>query len=493
MGVDVKDGYNNDSNEPIEIVDLIEIASNEEQRVTGLDNEHEVVDKNEKHEVIDENEEHEIIDKNEKHEVIDEPEEIEVIHKNKADEVTEEKRQQKILDIKDEQKIMQNVEDYKIIDVEVEQKIIDEFEKIEELRLLSETTNTIDQHKLKMEPKKHSKGHTRKRKSSKLKKVIVRTTISIVTVIVLLFLNLLGIVLLTNYGPSETARNLFVDSVMESSAGKFMATWFFSDEKIAEIRSVNSVIASTEVTDSNLIAINQSAIESKAEDKPIEIIDIVSSTYKGKIVIVRDPSRVTVGVSGNYGGVNTGKTVKDMAIAYNATIAINGGGFEDANGVGNGGTPIGIVISDGKLKFGSLTTSYEVIGFDNANKLVVGKMTGRQALDRGIRDALSFGPILIVNGTSSVINGEGSGLNPRTAIGQRADGAMLLLVIDGRQTNSVGATYADLVNIMLAYGAVNAANLDGGSSTLLYYNGDYINKNSSINGPRNMPTSIIVR
>jgi len=356
---------------------------------------------------------------------------------------------------------------------------------------VAEETN--DYNYLKMETKKNSKSHTYKNKSEKLKKVIVRTMVPIITVIVFLLMNLLGIVMITNYGPSETARNLFVNSVMESSAGKFMATWFFSDEKLAQIRAVNSVVSSTEVTDSNLIAVSKTASETKAEDKPIEIIDIVASTYKGKMVVVHDPSRVTVGVSGNYGGPNGGKTVKDMAIVYNAIVAVNGGGFEDANGAGNGGTPIGIVISEGKLKYGSLTTSYEVIGFDNENKLVVGKMTGRQAIDRGIRDALSFGPILIVNGTLSVINGSGSGVNPRTAIGQRADGVMLLLVIDGRQTNSVGATYADLVDIMLAYGAVNAANLDGGSSTLLYYNGDYINKNSSINGPRNMPTSIIVR
>jgi len=366
----------------------------------------------------------------------------------------------------------------------------EEIAAIQDQQVTDETKNYND---LEKETKKNSKGHTYKNKSEKLKKIIVRTMVPMITVIVLLLMNLLGIVMITNYGPSETARNLFVDSVMESSAGKFMATWFFSDEKLAQIRAVNSVVSSTEVTDSNLIAVNQKASETKAEDKPIEIIDIVASTYKGKMVIVRDPSRVTVGVSGNYGGSNGGKTVKDMALLYNAIVAVNGGGFEDANGVGNGGTPIGIVISEGKLKFGSLTTSYEVIGFDNENKLVVGKMTGRQALDRGIRDALSFGPILIVNGTSSVINGSGSGVNPRTAIGQRADGAMLLLVIDGRQTNSVGATYADLVDIMLAYGAVNAANLDGGSSTVLYYNGDYINKNSSINGPRNMPTSIIVK
>ena len=120
-------------------------------------------------------------------------------------------------------------------------------------------------------------------------------------------------------------------------------------------------------------------------------------------------------------------------------------------------------------------------------------MTGQEALDRGVRDALSFGPILVVNGNPSVVNGTGGGLNPRTAIGQREDGAVLLLVIDGRQANSLGASYEDVLNVMVEHGAVNAANLDGGSSSLLYYQGEYINNCASLYGPRNMPTSFIVR
>lgn len=325
------------------------------------------------------------------------------------------------------------------------------------------------------------------------KKVMVRTAISIITAIVLLFFTLLGAVVIINYGPSETARNLFVNSVMESSAGKFMATCFFSDEKIKEIREQNSVVASKDITNSDLIEIDDAANDTQTAVDPIELIDLSASTYKGKLLIVHDPSRLTVGVSGDYGASCSGKTVKDMAIAYNAVAAVNAGGFIDEGGMGNGGTPIGAVISEGKLKYGSLTTSYELIGFNKENKFIVGQMTGQQALDRGIRDAVSFGPILIVNGKASVVNGDGSGLNPRTAIGQRADGAILLLVIDGRQANSMGATYADLIDIMLQYGAVNAANLDGGSSTLLYYNGEYINNCSSLTGPRNLPTSIIVR
>ena len=120
-------------------------------------------------------------------------------------------------------------------------------------------------------------------------------------------------------------------------------------------------------------------------------------------------------------------------------------------------------------------------------------MTGGEALNRGVRDALSFGPILIVNGVPARINGTGGGLNPRTAIGQREDGAVLLLVIDRRQANSLGASYEDVMNVLLDHGAVNAANLDGGSSSLLYYDGKYINNSSSLVGAREMPTSIIVR
>ena len=70
---------------------------------------------------------------------------------------------------------------------------------------------------------------------------------------------------------------------------------------------------------------------------------------------------------------------------------------------------------------------------------------------------------------------------------------ILLVVIDGRQVNSLGASYSDVIELMLEYGAVNAANLDGGSSSLMYYNGEYINSCASMYGPRDLPTTIIVK
>lgn len=356
----------------------------------------------------------------------------------------------------------------------------------------------------KSEEEKINGGHNRKIKNNKKNnkksnrsRLIKRIALSIFTALFVIVLGLLGVIYILEFGPSNTARNLFVNSAMESSAGKFMATMFLSDEKIAQIRKDNSVVASDDITDTSLINIGTNETDTADGDDNdedgIQIIDISNDTYKGKMMIVKDPSRVTVGISGQYGASYSGKTVMDMAMNYDAVAAVNGGGFDDNNGVGNGGTPIGLVISDGELKYGSAGSSYEVIGFDNNNNLVVGKMTASEALSRGVRDALSFGPILIVNGQASQVNGSGSGLNPRTAIGQRADGAILLLVIDGRQVNSLGASYADVIDVMLEYGAVNAANLDGGSSSLMYYKGEYINSCASLYGPRNMPTSIIVR
>ena len=92
-----------------------------------------------------------------------------------------------------------------------------------------------------------------------------------------------------------------------------------------------------------------------------------------------------------------------------------------------------------------------------------------QAEELNIRDGCCFGPVLIMNGEVNMEAYAVSGWNPRTAIGQRADGAVIFVCIDGRQASSVGGQYADVIDIMLEYGAVNACNMDGGSSTVMMY------------------------
>ena len=231
-------------------------------------------------------------------------------------------------------------------------------------------------------------------------KIVRRVGICILTTVVLLLIGLLGVVRIMEFGPSKTARNLFVNSAMESSAGGILVTLFFSDEEIARIRAINSIQKTNEVTDSSLIS--DTKILTQEEKSMIEVIDIEKDTYRGKMMIVRDPSRVMVGTSGEYGKSCKGKKVSEIAESYGAIAATNAGGFRDAGGVGTGGEPDGLVISEGRLKWGSLGTTYGIIGIDNNNVLVVGDMTAQAALDRGVRDAVSFGPVLVVNGVKTL-------------------------------------------------------------------------------------------
>lgn len=293
------------------------------------------------------------------------------------------------------------------------------------------------------------------------------------------------------YGPSKAARDLFVTTVMETSAAKFLARIYFTDEEINSIILKNSAKTTAEITDEKLIDIPKNT-EISEEKKDIEVIDIKGAGFKGKMMIVYDPSRIHVAVPPKFGDEAEGLKIDEMVKSENAVAGINAGGFMDENGVGNGGQPKGVIIKDGKILSDTGGKSC-VIGFDSENKLIVGLMTAKQAIEKNIRDAVSFGPVFIVNGKRAEIQGSGGGLNPRTCIGQRKDGAVLLLVIDGRQADSLGATYEDCINIMEEYGAINAANLDGGSSTTMYYNGEIINVCASVYGPRKLPSAFVVK
>ncbi len=304
-------------------------------------------------------------------------------------------------------------------------------------------------------------------------------------------------------GPSTHLRDQFVPSVMESSAGGILAKWILSDEEIEEIMNSNKTVAITEITDTTLVnamAAEQNSKKANAgavndldpDGDGIEVHDISGPMYHGKMLVVYDPSRIVVGTIDNYNHSGAGLTLKELIDKYDGVGGINGGQYEDKNGMGIGGWPEGIVISGGELRMGAKNCDYEVYGLTNDNVLVVGTMTAQEAMDMGVRDAVSFGPALIVNGVAANYKGCGGGLNPRTAIGQRADGAILLLVIEGRKTSSMGATMADLIDIMLEYGAVNAANLDGGMSSAMWLGEEELVSSSSIRVSRQMPTAFVI-
>lgn len=314
------------------------------------------------------------------------------------------------------------------------------------------------------------------------------------------FYTFLGIIM---KGPSPHMRDQFVPSVMESSAGGVLARLILTDEEIESIMNSNTTHEFTDITDTTLVSAmaaeqNTSANAGAAVNEldpdgdGIEVHDISGPMYHGKMLVIYDPSRIMVATIDKYNHSGAGLTLGQLIDKYDGVGGINGGQYEDNNGMGIGGWPEGIVISEGKLRMGDPGGTYDVYGLTKDNVLVVGRMTAQHALDMGVRDAVSFGPALIVNGVAANYSGCGGGLNPRTAIGQRSDGAILLLVIEGRKTSSMGATMADLIEIMQEYGAVNAANLDGGMSSSMRLYDDVLVSSSSIRVDRQMPTAFII-
>jgi len=336
------------------------------------------------------------------------------------------------------------------------------------------------------------------KKKNKVITYIRRTAITLLLTIAILLGGIYSVMGMLVHGPSPTAKNLFVMSVKETSAIGFLANWFLSEAQIKEIMDKNSIIDTDEVTNTKLIEVSETGKTSveTAEMPAIQIIDIKGGTYKGKLMIVKDPSKVFVGTVPTF-TEGDGLLVSDMAKNNNAIGGINGGEFVDG-GTTYTGMPIGLVMTKGNIVNGEKTKTYHVTGLTKDNILVVGNMTGQQAIDMKMRDCVSIsshiGPFLIINNVAQEIadDGTGGGLNPRTAIGQRADGAILLLVTDGRQVNTFGASFADLIYELQKYGAVNASAMDGGTSTQMYYDGKVINVPYSPTGPRKCPTSFLV-
>ena len=329
--------------------------------------------------------------------------------------------------------------------------------------------------------KNSKREEKRKERKNKWKKILITLLI-----LVIIGISTLGILL---YGPYSGFREWLITTAMTTMTHQYFATWFYDDETIQAVLNKNKVEEVDETTDTNTIVVEKTnsniteyeneyeraVLEKDPENEDYKIIEIEGKGYSGYLAVIYDPSRIKTVYTKKLG--TSGQYLTTMAKDNDALIAINGGGFEDPNFNSNGAEPLGITFSGGKvITSKSWNGSGGLIGFTEEDKLVLGKMTLKQAKEMKIRDGVTFGPFLIVNGKPSKVLGNGGwGTAPRTAIGQRKDGIVLFLVIDGRTVSKPGADMNDLIEIMQNYGAYNAANLDGGTSSVMVVNGEIIN------------------
>lgn len=220
----------------------------------------------------------------------------------------------------------------------------------------------------------------------------------------------------------------------------------------------------------------------------IVIVTLRGDGYSGRMAIVKNPGQVKLAVSRTLG--SSGSYLKDMCRQNNAILGINASGFSDPEGSGNGGEAFGMIMTDGMACRPDLDTTMKIISIDTANRLNV-----TNTLPAGARDAMQFSPALIINGRQLISGSSGWGLQPRSVIGQTAEGQILMAVIDGRQPGySIGITLGDLTDILYRYGAYQASNLDGGSSAVMYYRGRDITRSSAVTPEkgRHIPNAWIV-
>lgn len=322
----------------------------------------------------------------------------------------------------------------------------------------------------------------------------------------MVFVCLLLTITLICHGPSNSAKELFATTILETGQLKFLANVFLSKDEIEGIVSKNSLQDMNVEIDENLIKTNI--------DKTKELIEIHAvngNNFEGKMMVVNDPSKISLATTYPWG--EYGKELGVLTEDAGAIAGVNGGIYYSSGN--KGGRPLGVTVSNGEIQDISLgLAGLYLIGFDENNLLRIISLDGMNKAQveeliktEKIRDAVAFQEEssdknnhfvkLIINGEKRELNGMGSGANPRTAIGQRKDGSVLILVTDGRGKNGhLGATASDIIDIMAEYGAVNAANLDGGSSSSLYYNHEYLMTSVTFyyaNSSWRLPTAFVVK
>ncbi len=309
--------------------------------------------------------------------------------------------------------------------------------------------------------------------------------------IFIIFLDIIviaGLVVINN----SKFRNFWIPTAMTTKSHKYLAYTLYNEETVNKIMSENYIEKNEEEVNLDEIVIGklsekthysnkyEKELFTKDEGNDVyKTIRIIEPNYKAWLIGVYDPSDIELAVSKYLG--RGGQSVNNLVKENGGLVGINGGGFEDLDGWGNGSIPYGAIIRDGQLIWNHYGGSGGLIGFTKDDKMWLTYKTPEEAIAEGMEDAVDFGPFLIVNGKTSKIHGDGGwGIAPRSIIAQRKDGVVLILIIEGRLPGySLGASMNDVIDVLLRYKAYNAANLDGGASSTMSIEGKLWNRPSA--------------
>ena len=335
------------------------------------------------------------------------------------------------------------------------------------------------------------KKYTKKKKNSNKKFVVFASIITVLNLVVILCFGLA-------YGNWFGFQDWFVTTAITTGKHQYLAYVLYDTDTIQEIRARNTIISNDSsntddidthsdthkdtyenVYEQTVLDREYNAYSTYEENGEViyKIVQLTmdSDGVEGYAAFIYDPTRISVALSNRF--PDYGEQVYNYYSTAGAILAINAGGH--GYGADNSIVPAGNLIVDGKLinsYTGSPINGGGVIGFNSEGVLILTKARGQSAINEGVINGVEFGPFLIVNGEAATVSGNGGyGVHPRTVIGQRQDGIVMFLVIDGRNAESSGADINQLIEICQRYGMYNAANLDGGGSTTMEEKGEPVN------------------
>lgn len=225
-----------------------------------------------------------------------------------------------------------------------------------------------------------------------------------------------------------------------------------------------------------------------AVDVPNEIllIRVSGSGYRGVLAIAKKNDKLHLYTSRYIGGY--GEFIGDIAEANNGVLAVTGSGFLDPDGNGNGGDLAGYCMSEGEGYGYHYGWGYKRLELHEDHRFYI--TDAYDDVSEGTTDAVEFWPAMVLDG-EIVVNDDWGGINPRCAVGQTKDEAFLMLMIEGRLIDSLGTDVAECSRIMARYGAYQAMNMDGGTSAMMWYDGEYITRcsNTSLSEGRYLPNA----
>lgn len=340
---------------------------------------------------------------------------------------------------------------------------------------------------------------TRKKRRDKKSKSGFKPLVFFVSIVYIVIFLGITTPLVLFFGPYENTRRALINTIL-ATRHAYWITDNMSQETINNLLRIKETSVEVQSNEEEIKQDIDKVNVKYTSGTEIEQYNISTDRYSAYILEIKNPCSIKVAMTKYLGRL--GQKTSEMAEDNNAIAAINGGAFVDESSdgtvyAGTGAEPGGFVISEGKVIYPTTNVDKDkienVVAFTKSGKLIVGDHSLRDLEKLDVREAMCFRkPNIIINGVRQVKDKMAEGLNPRTAVGQKADGTVIFLVIDGRKITAPGASLYDVQEIMMERGAVNAGALDGGYSSTMYYKGEVINSPNAWNGERSVATAFYV-